>query len=958
MQADTRSPSCITPVLGRRCHVALCALLLGGFAIGLASPSLADTSDLERVFREPPDDARINVRWWWFGPAVTKPGIERELKSMKAGGIGGFEVQPVYPLAVDGSFLSDDGLPVKNVPFMSPAFLDLLHFTSAKAKELGLRVDLTLGSGWPYGGPIFSPSEGAGRLVFRSVKVHGQLTVSAPSLAPGQTLIAAFLGTPSSDRAADTRPGPGFDAQSMQPIPLKDGIAQVPPHSAADAQVVFFVAGRTGMAVKRPALGAEGRVLDHLNPSVVDKFVSQIAIPEIDACSPNPPYSIFCDSLEVAGEDWTDNFLDEFQKRRGYDLRPLLPALLGDVGPKTMEIRHDWGQTLTELFQDAFNTRLKDLAHRSGTRFRLQAYGSPSAGLSSYLSCDLPEGEGYRWHGYDATRYAASASHLLGVPVASSETFTWLHSPVFRATPQDIKAQADMHFLQGVNQIVCHGWPYTPQGVGFPGWAFYAAAVFDQENPWYIAMPDISKYLQRMSTLLRQGQPANDVLLYLANDDAWAAFVPGKVSLSDGVGKRLGSAIIPALLDHGYNFDYFDSALLDARGKAQGGSIAFGDLNYRVIVLAGVERIPLATMKKLQAFAQAGGTLIATRTIPDKVPGYLATEQDQQLLHAITGSLFGPEGNGIFVRDEADVPAALQTRRQPDVAIDPIDPDIGFVHRHTESGELYFLANTSDTAKAFTVSFRTTGRHGELWDPMTAKVAPLTDAHEDGQVTRVAMALAPYESQVVMFADRQLPTASSVARVQALDISQGWNVKFDQPTQGSGPALPAMSLDAGTSWTAHETTRGYSGVATYTKTVNIAADLAGDPAPVCIDFGEGTPLADRARANRGSHGYAAELDSPVRDAAVVYINDQRAGAAWCSPYRVDVTGLLRPGPNVVRIDVANLAVNAIAAAGKYPNYDYEMLRKRFGDRFQPQDVDALTHAQPAGLLGKIVIEAK
>ena len=110
--------------------------------------------------------------------------------------------------------------------------------------------------------------------------------------------------------------------------------------------------------------------------------------------------------------------------------------------------------------------------------------------------------------------------------MTSSETFTWLHSPVFRATPLDMKAEADLHFLCGVNQIICHGWPYTAEGASYPGWSFYAAAVFDEKNPWWIVMPDVTKYLQRMSYILRQGTPANDVALYPAEqrcvDEIWA----------------------------------------------------------------------------------------------------------------------------------------------------------------------------------------------------------------------------------------------------------------------------------------------------------------------------------------------------------------------------------------------------------------------------------------------------
>src|SRR5256885_1971176 len=104
-----------------------------------------NVAELQRLFQNPPDDSRIMMRWWWFGPAVTKPELEREMRLMKEGGIGGFEVQPVYPLALD-----DGSTGIKTLPFLSDEFIDALRFTSEKARELGLRLDLTIGSGWPY----------------------------------------------------------------------------------------------------------------------------------------------------------------------------------------------------------------------------------------------------------------------------------------------------------------------------------------------------------------------------------------------------------------------------------------------------------------------------------------------------------------------------------------------------------------------------------------------------------------------------------------------------------------------------------------------------------------------------------------------------------------------------------------------------------------------------------------
>ncbi len=466
-------------------------------AVAIKVAALADPEQLATTFAHPPDDSRAIVRWWWFGPAVTKAGLEKDIETMKAGGFGGFEVQPVYPLAVDNEVPG-----VVNIKFLSPEFLDDLGFVAGKAKELGMRMDLTLGSGWPYGGATIGVEDAAGRLRTQKVTVADGETSVTPKLREGDVVMAAF----------DNR---GTELQ------MKDGAAQVPATQPGDSVVTFFLASHTGMKVKRPAYGAEGFVVDHQSPAAVQKFLQTIAEKEVDACGVNVPYSVFCDSLESYGEDWTTNLLAEFKKRRGYDLEPLLPALVGDDGPKTLEIRHDWGKTLTELFNDYFVKQLRAFADKHDTRFRLQAYGTPSAGLYSYLGVNLPEGEDYHWHDYAAARYATSACHLMGVPVCSSETFTWIHSLVFRATPLDIKANADAHFLQGDNQIVCHGWPYTPPGVAFPGWSFYVGGVFNSQNPWNIVMPDVTRYMQRVSFMLRQGYPANDVALYLPNDDAW-----------------------------------------------------------------------------------------------------------------------------------------------------------------------------------------------------------------------------------------------------------------------------------------------------------------------------------------------------------------------------------------------------------------------------------------------------
>src|SRR3954453_20250142 len=156
------------------------------FAAGLAlAADPASIAELQRGFEHPPDDARMMVRWWWYGPAVTKPELEREMRLMKQGGIGGFEVQPTYALELDAPAKG-----IRNLPYMSDEFLEALRFTGEKAKEIGLRMDLTLGSGWPFGGPHIPTALASGRL--RVERANGS---APPALREGETLVATVEGS-------------------------------------------------------------------------------------------------------------------------------------------------------------------------------------------------------------------------------------------------------------------------------------------------------------------------------------------------------------------------------------------------------------------------------------------------------------------------------------------------------------------------------------------------------------------------------------------------------------------------------------------------------------------------------------------------------------------------------------------------------------------------------------------
>jgi hypothetical protein len=899
---------------------------------------------LREAFAHPPDDCRIMMRWWWFGPAVTKPEIEHELEQMKAAGIGGVEIATLYPLT-----LGDPASGFRNFAFLSDEHIDALRFANETAKKLGLRVDITLGSGWPFGGPHIPVTQAAGAMRVEAVAVPPDVkSLVIPNISTGEKIEAVFLARGSPDALLLRK-----SRQVHDPI-FDRGRFQVPEGVSGAFVAVFFISSRTGMTVKRPAVGAEGFVLDHYDRNAVETHLHAVGDRMMSGFGDHPPYAVFSDSLEDYGSDWTPELLAEFQKRRGYDLTPHLLSLVGDAGPETAAIRHDWGKTLTELADENYLKPLNDWAKQHHTLFRSQTYGFPPVTLWSNRYEDLPEGEGkatmLMWRQFSDTRWAASAGHLFGKPVISSETWTWLHSPAFRAAPLDMKAEADLHFLQGINQLVGHGWPYSPESAGEPGWRMYAAGAFDAHNPWWFAMPDLTAYLQRVSFALRQGKPANDVALLLPNDDAWASFTVngqstsavtskggfntrGKdVSIDESMDELLGHEVIPQILDAGFNLDFIDGAAIDSLG-----------IFYPVLVLPGIERIPVATYRKIEDYAVRGGIVIATRRLPSTASGFMNADSEGVQIREISERLFrGTGAKGLFVEDEKNLGAVVAERLKPDVVLSPKASEIGFIHRRLSAGDLYFVANTSNHPVRTTARFRADETDAEWLDPFTGLMSPVENA------APVELWLEPYESRLIIFTNSAGKISRSPGRATAkpttnsqsrdMDLSSDWKLTF----RGVNQTLGMAKLH---SWSEDESFRYFSGQVKYSKTVDLPADATKDS--LVLDFGDGTPVPlPDPLPTFNSRAY---LEGPVREAAEVYVNGQRAGVVWHPPYSIDLTPWMKPGKNELEILVGNTAINALSGQA-LP--DYRLLNDRYGERFVPQGIEHL-QPLPSGILGEL-----
>ncbi|MGA0568253.1 glycosyl hydrolase [Rathayibacter sp. KR2-224] len=858
----------------------------------------AGDASLFEGFRSPPPEARPMMRWWWFGPDVDRDELERELVAMRDAGIGGAELAFVYPLSE-----------VRH-PFLSQRCLDDVTFAARKAHELGLRFDLTVGSGWSYGGPHITEHTAARALQWDVRDIGAQATeVRLGSRHPGDAFVAAFVGDGTLQELPEE-----FDAVDATHLDATSERLRIP---AGGGPRVLAIAWSvlTGQQVKRAAAGAEGPVLDHYSAEATAAHLSAVADPLLEAASAELVGSVFCDSLEVYGANWTPDLPGEFRRRRGADPTPELWRLRFE-SPGSDAFRAAFYQTLGELYEENFLDVVRAWANTRGVPFRVQSYGSPPARLGSYAHADLVEGEGWGWRGVPQTRWASSSAHHAGRTIVSAEAWTWVHSPSFRATPLDLKGEAHEHFLLGINQLIGHGWPYSPHDAPGLGWFFYASGALDDRNAWWPAMPALTGYLARLSWLLRQGRPVRDVLLYLPSLDVYPRLGPergGSLDLWRQLRDAIGSQIPAAIRDAGFDFDLVDDdALADMT------------LDERsIVVLPFVDRMPERTLAHLRAGQESGALVLD-----------------------VEGAAAAPE----FTPTTASaLSSELRHLREPDLVMEPHSPSVGFVHRALDDGDLYLLVNTGPEARTFEARPRALRRGWQLWSSEAAVVVGA-----GGAGSPITVRLDAYQA-VVLVTDGARASGSAPTVVDrhggeelsaGLPLRDGWRVRFLDRRESAPVVLPH-------DWLLER--QGYAGSTEYVCEFDAQALWPGGvPERVVLDLGDAVPLHDDAAAERGLRGasYRTEAETPLGDVATVEMNGRPCGVLYAPPYEADVTDALLAGTNILRIVIANSTAAALTDRATRRAIDDVVARSRelYGARFRMQDLDAAADGLRSGLL--------
>jgi hypothetical protein len=643
-----------------------------------------------------------------------------------------------------------------------------------------------------------------------------------------------------------------------------------------------------GNTIKCVGSGPTGLEIDTMSAEAMDAHFAETGAKLIADAGPLVGKTLqyfHIDSWELGQPTWTPKMREEFQKRRGYDPLAWLPAVLGmtvDTAAETARFMQDYRRTAADLVAENYYGRLEELSVKGGLRGTHPESGGPFfSHWIDALQClgrtAIPMGEFWR-RNYEpngdvthadnpSLKQAASAAHIYGKPLCQAEAFTSMAACDWTAEPWIFKDIGDKAFCEGLTRNVLCFWVHQPKLDAKPGFQWvHVGTHFDCNITWWPLADGWLTYLARCQLMLRQGLFVAD-FAYLQNE-AVPSFLQKR---------HAQQPLRPA----GFDYDVLNAEVLLTRATAKDGRLTLPDgMSYRYLVLPHEANAILSpsTLKKVNELAAAGVAVIG--------PQALATGVPNLRVGALT-----------------DV-----------VSKDSLLPDIGFktsvpgakfdwIHRRDGETEIYFISNQSLLDIEVPVAFRVKGKVPELWDAVTGKVRalPAYKATEDGRM-EVPMTFAPRQSFFIVFRTSQVPSPTSSSQnfselKPVMDVTGAWEVTFDPkwfyPDNGTGSKVTFNELS---DWTDHSDLRikHYSGIATYQKTFDWPSSDLRPPTSVFLSLGT------------------------VKNVARVRLNGHDLGTVWTAPWQVEISSAVKPGANVLEIEVANLWPNRLIGDATLP----------------------------------------
>jgi hypothetical protein len=860
----------------------LCVLLFGMHFSGCANKP----SDADFAWPVPVKENRPAVYWWWPGSAVDADNITWNLETLREAGIGGVTVVPIYGVK---------GAESRFINYLTPDWLAMMDHTVKEAERLDMWVDMTTGSGWPFGGPGVSEHDADARVVFEGGQVSQRFS---------------------------------------------------------------------GRRVKRAAPGSEGFSVNPYYPKALGRYLQKFS----KAFAENPikmPRAQYHDSFEYAG-NWSPDLFDEFQKRRGYDLRDHLPMFFAESemlndneADIVSRIKSDYRETLSELHLEYIQT-WNDWAHQQGCLTRNEAHGAPGNLLDLYAAADIPETEIFNSSPFDipglrrkpenirtkgnsiplVNRVASSAAHVGGKRLTASESFTWLRNH-FKTSLSQIKPELDQLFLGGINHVIFHGSCYSPKDAAWPGWLFYASTEYNPRNAIWRDAPALNEYITRCQSILQSGKPDNDILLYWPVYDIWHDFDRMQQMLTvhdkDWILEQRYGDIMQQLLDEGYSYDLISDAQLQDV-EIRDSQLRIGDGKYCTILVPKTDHMPVRTLQRLFDLAEQGATIIFDEALPGDVPGYGDLENRRSQYLALLEKVASRPTTGDATLQVEMGKGRLVVARDFQTQLEPlgvvresmVETGVNFIRRTHAEGLHYFIANLESRPLDRWVALGATAQSAIVLDPYTGGSGVVAMRKRNG-VTEVYLQLQPGETRILRTFTSRRVSGHAWPEWQPsgkpIDIKGTWSLEFVE----GAPVLPApQSMIKPGSWANADDVevQRFAGAGVYR-----------------VEFELPPQDTDNWLLNLGN----------VRESARVRVNGQDAGVVWSIPFSLPIGKYLQAGLNVLEVEVTNLSANRIRDLDKREVewqifYDINFVNQEY------EEFDASTWpVTDSGLLGPVTL---
>lgn len=845
-------------------------------------------------------EQKLWTRWWWHGSAVDQENLTYMLEDLSRSGFGGVEITPIYGVV---------GQEDNDIPYLSSEWIEMLQHTIKEANRLGMKVDLPPGSGWRCGGPFVTLEQANASLDIDTIRITQKESLTL-DLSDKNLLEVIALNTQSDEQLSFTDRLNSDGLLSWDPPPGE--------------WLVFIASVKwSGEKVKRAAPGGEGYSIDVYSEWASQAFLDSMAY-RLREIEKGDIRSFFHDSFEYTGNS-SKEILDAFLAYRGYDLSTHIPALIG-IGPEeeVIRVQADYRKTLSDMLLNHFIGPLTEWAHQQGSLNRNQAHGSPGNMLDLYAACDIPETEIFGpLSGTDAdvliNKFASSAAHVTGKPLASAETSTWLGEH-FTVSFGDMKESFDHLFLGGINHLVMQGTAYSPKEAAWPGWVFYASVQLNPRNPQWHDIAGLTSYVSRCQSFLQEGRPDNDILIYWSYDDI--------IHFKGRLKKQLAVHHPDWFYDHpigplskeldslGFSFDYISDQQLSNMSTQNGMLVTSGN-GYQTIVVPKANYMSLASLQKLVQLSENGAKVIFQDDLPGDVSGFYKLESRRKQFEALKKSFLSKA----LVTDEVS-----EVLKQTDISneADLTQAGIKYIRRETEEGMSYFLKNASGQSLDAWVFVEKGNTKMGIFDPLTGRSGIAETRNMNGQrQTRIQL---PANGTLILSSVDGLtdsdPWKYLNAQSAGTALSGQWEVEFI----AGGPELPETFVTRELeSWTTQsETAEAFSGTARYT-----------------IQFD----------APEGVGSYLLDLGQ-VETTASVKLNGEPIGTLITTPYQVLLEDVKRR-KNTLEIEITNLPANRIRYMDQQ-NIKWQIFHDINFVNIDYQKFDASDwEVTPSGLLGPV-----